>query len=715
MAVLGKIRSRGALLVGIIGLGLFAFIAEEAVRSCESTKNNERQQIAEVLGEKISYQEFQEMVDEYQDVIKMSQGRDNLSEDELNQVRDMVWQQYVQNAVISREAEKLGLKVTDDEIRDILNQGTNQMLLQTPFVNQQTGRFDANSLKQFIAEYKKAQQTNPQQAEQMRAVYNYWKFMEKNLRQQLLSQKYQSLLAATFISNNVEAKQSFAEENEEAAIQLAALPYSSVADKDIQISDDDLKAKYKEMKAAFKQYDETRDIKYVSVKVQASNADRAAISKQTNDFVAQLATAEDPSEIVRKSGSSVAYLGVPVMNTVFPNDIVEILDSISVGTTTQVKENKQDNTLNAVRLISKQELPDSVEFQVIQVGGETLDAAHTRADSIMTALAADAAQWDALAKKYGQTGAKQWLTTKDYQYAPSLDVDTKAYINALNTMQAGELKNLATNSGNIIIKVTDRKSFQTKYLAAVIKTPINFSKDTYSQAYNKFSQYVSENQTIESLEKNAKKFGYQVLENQDVRSYQHNIAGIHGTHEALKWVYESEEDMVSPLYECGDNDNLLVIALTKIHKKGYRDLDDEQVKEMVKAEVLADKKAEKLIAKVAGVKNVAGAKAKGAQVVDVNQITFASPVFVVATGASEPALSGAVAATKQGQFSKAPVKGNAGVYLFQVTKKQQRQGQKFDAKAIMQRIAQRNMQAAGNFMQELILNSDIKDNRVMFF
>lgn len=135
MAVLGKIRNRGALLVTIIGLGLFAFIAEEAVRSCESTKNNERQQIAEILGEKISYQDFQNMVDEYQDVIKMTQGRDNLSEDELNQVRDMVWNQYVQNALIAKEAAKLGLKVTDDEVRDILNQGTNQMLMQTPFVN----------------------------------------------------------------------------------------------------------------------------------------------------------------------------------------------------------------------------------------------------------------------------------------------------------------------------------------------------------------------------------------------------------------------------------------------------------------------------------------------------------------------------------------------------------------------------------------------------
>lgn len=714
MAVLGKIRNRGALLVTIIGLGLFAFIAEEAVRSCESTKNNERQQIAEILGEKISYQDFQNMIDEYQDVIKMTQGRDNLSEDELNQVRDMVWNQYVQNALISKEAAKLGLKVTDDEVRDILNQGTNQMLMQTPFVNQQTGRFDANSLKQFIAEYKKAEQSNPQQAEQMRPIYNYWNFIEKNLRQQILSQKYQTLLAATFVSNSVEAKQAFNEENEEANIQLASLPYSSVADKDIQISDDDLKAKYKELKPRFKQYEETRDIKYVSLKVQASAADRAAISKQTNEFVSQLATAADPSEIVRKSGSQVAYLGVPVTKAAFPSDIAALLDSIPTGTTTAVKENAQDNTLNAVRLIAREELPDSVEFQVIQVAGETLDQSRQRADSIMNALNADPAQWDALAKKYGQTGAKQWLTTKDYQFAPSLDVDTKAYINSLNHMAAGSLKNLATNSGNIIIKVTDRRALQPKYFAAVIKTPINFSKDTYSKAYNKFSQFVSESQTVEALEKNAKKYGYQVLETQDVRSSQHNIAGIHGTHDALKWVYESAENSISPLYECGDNDNLLVVALTDIHEKGYRDLTDAQVKEIVKAEVLNDKKAEKLIAKLAGVNSLAAAKAKGAQVAPVNQITFASPVFVVTTGASEPALSGAVAATKQGQFSKKAVKGNAGVYLFQVTKKQSR-GQKFDAKAMMQRLAQRNMQAAGNFMQELFLSADIKDHRVNFF
>ena len=714
MAVLGKIRSKGALLVGIIGLGLFAFIAEEAVRSCESNKNNERQQIAKVVGEKISYQEFQNLVEEYVEVIKMTQNRDNLNEDELNQVRDMVWNTYVQTALISKEAKKLGLTVTDDEIRDILNQGTNPMLMQTPFINQQTGRFDANALKQFISEYKKAQTSNPQQAEQYRSIYNYWTFIEKTLRQQTLAQKYQVLLGSTFLSNPVEIQQAYHEENTEANIELAVFTYASVADKDVEPTESEMKDKYNEMKETFKQYEETRDIKFVSQKVQASSADRAALTKQVKDFAAQLATAEDPSEIVRKSGSSVAYLGIPVLKSAFPMDIQSSIDSIAVGSTSAMKENTQDNTLNVIRLISKQELPDSVEFQAIQVGGETIEAAHTRADSIYKAVAADASQWDAIAKKSGQTGAKQWLTTQQYQFAPSIDTDSKKYILALNNMSTGELRNIETSNGNIIVKVTDRKNFTTKYVAAVIKADIDFSKDTYSAAYNKFSQYVSENQTLDGIVKGAKKNDYQVQDINDLRSSQHLIAGIHGSHEALKWAYEAAEGEVSPLYECGDNDNLLVVVLSKIHKKGYRDLDDLQVKEIVKTEVIKDKKAAKLMEKANGVKSIADAKKKGAQSISVDQITFASPAFVALAGTAEPALSGAVAGTPMGKFSSHAVKGNGGVYLFQVKSKSSR-ALKFDKKAYAQRCAQRAMQMAGNYMQELYLNADIEDNRYMFF
>ena len=122
MAAIGKIRSWGPVLVGVIALALFAFIAEEAVRSCESSRNDQRQQVGQVLGEKISVQDFQKLVDEYSEVMKMQQGTDNLNEQQLNQVKDAVWNTFVQTRIIENEAKKLGLTVTDEEVVNVLKE-----------------------------------------------------------------------------------------------------------------------------------------------------------------------------------------------------------------------------------------------------------------------------------------------------------------------------------------------------------------------------------------------------------------------------------------------------------------------------------------------------------------------------------------------------------------------------------------------------------------
>lgn len=713
MAALGKIRKRGMILISIIGLGLFAFIAEEGFRSCEASRNDQRQQVGKVLGEKVNVQDFQKLIDEYTEVIKMQQGVDNLNEMQMNQVKDMVWQTYIQTKVVEDEAKKIGLTVTDAELQNILAEGTNPMLMQTPFVNRQTGRFDVNSLKKFIADYKTQQTANPQMAAQYQTLYKYWTFIERTLRQQILAQKYQSLLAGCILSNPVEAKLSYKEENEESSIQLATFAYSTIDDSKIKVQDADLKAKYDELKERFKQNVESRDIKYVTVRVEPSPADRAELQQSFKKYTTDLAAASEPANVVRKSTSLVNYLGIPVAKTAYPNDIADKLDSMAVGQTYGPFETKMDNSMNVVKLISKQLLPDSVQYRQIQVIGKTPAEAQKRADSIYTALNAGAA-FETIAKKYGQSGEKVWMTTAQYQNAPSLDADTKTYIGTLNNSGVNELKNVKIGQGNLIVQVVDRRAMINKYTAAVIKKTIDFSKDTYSKAYNKFSSFVSANQTPESIQKNAKSSGYTVQDAKDITTSTHTLVGINATREAMKWLFDAKEGEISPMYECGNNDQLLLVVLDKIHPKGYRSYDDPQVKEFLKAEVLRDKKAEQLMAKAKDVKNIAAAQAKGAKVDAVNQITFAAPVFVMSVGASEPALSGAVAATAKGKFSSRPVKGNAGVYVFEVTGRTMRPG-KFDAKTEEQKTRQKALQYAGNFMNELILKANIEDNRYLFF
>lgn len=713
MAVLGKIRSKGVILICVIGLALFAFIAEEFFRSCDSVSNERRAQVGEVLGDKVNVQDFQKLVDEYTNVIRMTQGRDNLTDEELNQVKDVVWNTFVQNELVNHEAEKLGLKVTDQELQNVLNVGTNPMLLQTPFVNRQTGRFDANLLKQFLAEYKQAQGTNTQMADQYRNLYDFWTFVEKTLRQQLLAQKYQALFYGCLLSNPVSAKKAYEDENKESSIQLAAFPYSSINDNKVKITEDDLKAKYEELKSRFKQYEETRSIKYVDYQVVPSQADRKALDKTVNEYMKVLRDTADPSGIIRKSGSIIAYLGIPQTKAAFPSDIAARLDSIAVGATTTPVENKSDNTLNVIKLISKTELPDSVQLRVIQVGGTTADETAKRADSIYNALKAGA-DFEAVAKKYGQTGEKTWITSSQYQNAPSMDNDTRYYIQSLNTLGVNEIKNLKLMQANLILQVTDRRAMTNKYVAAVIKKPIEFSKETYSNAYNNFSRFVSENQTLEAMQKNASKYGFTVRERADVRNSEHYVAGVSETREAMKWLFGAKENEVSPLYECGENDHLLVLVLTKINKEGYRSLEDESVRSYIRNEVIRDKKAEMLMSQVKGVNSVSAAKSKGAKVDTVNQVTFAASVFVQSTGMSEPALSGAVAATAKGKFCAQPVKGYGGIYMFQVTDKKDRPV-KYDEKEYEQRQRQKMMRYVGNFMQELYLKAGVKDNRYMFF
>lgn len=715
MAALGKIRSRGVTLIIIIGLGLFAFIAEEAFRSCNGIKGEARQQIGEVLGEKINVQDFQELVDEYQNAVKFTTQRDNLSDDELNQVKDQVWQQLVSNKIIENDADKLGLTVTDGEIQNVLAEGTNQMLRQTPFINQQTGLFDVNMLKQFLNQYKQAQTSNPQMAEQMETVYNYWLFVEKNLRSQLLQQKYQVLLASCILSNKVEAQMAFKDENEEAQVQLASIAYSTIKDADVKVTDEDLKAKYEELKPAFYQPVETRDLKYVDFQIKASAADRAQLLKEMNGYQKQLATVADPTQLVSRSTSQVPYLGVPVSSSAFPQDIATKLDSMAVGTT-GVYENKQDNTFNIIRIYSKSMLPDSVQFRQIQVAGASIDESRAKADSIQKALAGGA-KFEDLAKKYGQTGEKIWFTGAQYEHATSMSQDNKQYIEALLNGEVNATQNLALAQGNVILQVLDKKGMKEKFNAAVIKKVIDFSKATRSKAYNNFSEFVTRSTSLAELQKNASKFGYQVQDLNDFSTAQHNVGGVGGTgiRDAIKWIFSANEGEVSPLFEAGNNDHMLVMVVTHIHPQGYRPYDDPQVKEILTREVIRDKKAEMIMAKLKGVNSIAAAKAKGAKVSTVDQITFASPAFIPATGAAEPAVSGAVAATKAGQFCKKAIKGNAGVYMIQVLKKSMRAGAKFDVNAQMQRNRQQYLQSVGNFMQDLILQAKVVDNRYLYF
>lgn len=712
MATLQKIRSKGPLLVIVIGLALFAFIAGDAWKVLQPHQG--KQDVGEVNGEVLSAQDYQKMVDELSEVIKLTNGLNSLTEDQLNNVKDQVWQSYVNNKLIAEQAEKLGLKVTDAEIQSIIDQGTHPLLMQTPFRNPQTGMFDKDMLKKFLVDYANlnASQMPAQYVEYYQKMGAFWQFVEKTLAQSTLAEKYQNLVTKSLISNPVAAEDAFNSRTEQSDLLLAGVPYSSINDSIVQVSDSEIKDRYNEKKEQFKQLVETRDIRYIDVKVVPSDADRKAVEKEVTEYSNQLAsTTADFGTFVRSTGSSVNYSDVPVSKSVFPADVASRLDSTNVNEVYGPYYNQTDDSFNAFKLLAKVSSPDSIQFRQIQVYADTEEKTKTLADSIYNALKGGA-DFAAVAKIYGQTGEATWVNAQSWE-GSELDADNSKFINTLLNQPVNELANLNMGQANLILQVMNKKSMQTKYKVAVVKREVEFSKETYNAAYNKFSQFVAQNTTIDSMVKNAEESGYTLMPRTDLSSAEHYVGGVRSTREALKWIFAAKPGEVSPLYECGENDHLMVVALDKIHEAGYRDINS--VAEMLRAEIRRDKKAEKIMEEMKKYNSIAQVKGMKDAVSDsVKHVTFSAPAYISVTRSSEPVI-GAVAAKTAANKVSAPIKGNGGVYMIQVYAKE-KGSEKFDAKQEETTLTNMAVRIAGNqLINDLYQKAKVVDQRYLFF
>ena len=712
MATLQKIRSKGPLLVIVIGLALFAFIAGDAWKVLQPHQG--KQDVGEVNGEVLSAQDYQKMVDELSEVIKLTNGLNSLTEDQLNNVKDQVWQSYVNNKLIAEQAEKLGLKVTDAEIQSIIDQGTHPLLMQTPFRNPQTGMFDKDMLKKFLVDYANlnASQMPAQYVEYYQKMGAFWQFVEKTLAQSTLAEKYQNLVTKSLISNPVAAEDAFNSRTEQSDLLLAGVPYSSINDSTVQVSDSEIKDRYNEKKEQFKQLVETRDIRYIDVKVVPSDADRKAVEKEVTEYSNQLAsTTADFGTFIRSTGSSVNYSDVPVSKSVFPADVASRLDSTNVNEVYGPYYNQTDDSFNAFKLLAKVSSPDSIQFRQIQVYADTEEKTKTLADSIYNALKGGA-DFAAVAKIYGQTGEATWVNAQSWE-GSELDADNSKFINTLLNQPVNELANLNMGQANLILQVMNKKSMQTKYKVAVVKREVEFSKETYNAAYNKFSQFVAQNTTIDSMVKNAEESGYTLMPRTDLSSAEHYVGGVRSTREALKWIFAAKPGEVSPLYECGENDHLMVVALDKIHEAGYRDINS--VAEMLRAEIRRDKKAEKIMEEMKKYNSIAQVKGMKDAVSDsVKHVTFSAPAYISVTRSSEPVI-GAVAAKTAANKVSAPIKGNGGVYMIQVYAKE-KGSEKFDAKQEEATLTNMAVRIAGNqIINDLYQKAKVVDQRYLFF
>ena len=705
MATLQSIRKHGAFLVIVIGIALFAFIAGDAWQALQSNQN--AQHVGKINGKKIEAQAYQQLLEEYTQAISFVRGTSSLTEAENAQIKDEVWNTLVSNSIIEDEAKKLGLTVTVAELQAVINEGTDPLLAQSAFRNQATGKFDRDVLMGFLADYQDMDPEimGPEAVEYYTNLYNYWQFIEKNLMSSLLMQKYEALVVAAQISNPVAAEHNFNARNTNAEVAYAVVPYTSIADSLVKVSNADIEKLYNAKKELYKVDFETRGVKYIDVPVKPSQADRDELLAEVGEYATQLESEDELPALIRLANSEVAYSEVPVTKNGLPADVASRIDTAKVGLTYGPYYHQADDSYNVFRLLSKTQLPDSVQIRQLQIADADATRAQFLADSIYNELKNGA--------KYGQPSEAAWIATSNFEGA-AIDGDNATYLNTLFGMKKGELKQLSLGGGHLIVEAVATTQPIEKYVAAVVKRTAYFSNETYADAYNKLSAFVADNQTLADLEANAEEAGYRLLTIGELSNAAHTIGGVQGTREALRWAFAADKGEVSQIFEAGENDHLLVVALADVHKAGYRPI--EQFADMFRMQALNDKKADRIIADAKHVQSMQDALAlSGVKADTLRRVNFASPAYVSKVPASEPALSGAVATLAEGTLS-APIKGNGGVYFVQVIKKNNGVA-KYDAateQKTLEATAARNINA-NSILSELYRKSSIEDNRYLFF
>lgn len=712
MATLQKIRNRGPLLLIVIGLALLAFILGDLWKI---TQPSGVVSVGSINGKSVDAQLYQDEVERYAQVLRFSSGTQSLTDAEYAAVKDQVWNTMVRKGLLEKETEAIGLKVTDAELQSVIESGNSSLLQNTPFSNEVTGRFDVDYLRAFLSAYEDMDRATmaAEYVDYYDNLYNFWMYIEDNLRFDLLATKYMAIVEAAMVSNPVSQRNSYENRVKRSDVLLAALPYSLVPDSLARVTKADVKSLYNEKREMFYQIAESRDLLYIDYEILPSKADREALAAEVDNLSEQFRDIDsDYAAFLRMAASSESYSEVAKSIDALPQDVADRLDSVKLGEMFGPYYNLSDDSYNAFKLLNIENSYDSISFAQIQVAAESDEERSRLADSLLNAikLGADMAE---LAQKYGQNGEAQWLVSSDYDMG-SYTGDNALYLNTINLMKRGEVKRIDVTGGSIIIKVFDQKNRVKKYNVAILKREVEFSDETSDLAYNRLSQFVASNMQIDSLKANAENAGFRLLNAPSTSSSSYYVGSVMNSHDALRWAFESKAGEISRIYEVGESNNhLLVVAVDAINKKGYRPVD--ALVTTLQYDAIKAKKAEILKKRFAGVEDIASAlKMEGVKYDTVRYVNFTTPAYIGITFANEPNIGAAVMDLKREVLSK-PIVGEGGVYVAQ---KVGPDGYaiEFDAEAEASRLEAMDVSAMqSRIMQQLYFDADVIDNRYKLF
>lgn len=724
MSVIQKIRDKYARWAVIaIALSLLGFIMMDAFAGRGSLFGNRSTTVGKINGKKIDYQDFERKVEATEKFQRDQQGGD-LGEAGRQQIVQSLWDQEVNDVVLAKQYNELGLTVSEKELRDILFGANPPQDLKQRFTDPATGVYNGVQAQQFINQIKK--QGTQQDKDQLN---QYLESLEKDR----LMTKYTSLLANSIYFPKWLLEKRNVDNSLMAKVSYVSVPYSSIADSTVKVSDNEIQDYISDHKKQFEQKDETRSISYVTFSAAPSAADSAAAKTALMELKPKFDTVTNYETFIARNSTMPFYGGFisgPAIQQPNKDSILSAPVGVVAG---PFLDPGQNSTYVLSKIIDKKVLPDTVKVRHILVAtaqqtqtGELVpvrddSTAKRLIDSIQT-LYKSGVSFDSLVVKYSDDpGSKSTGGVYDNVTTGRMVPAFNDFIFTHNTGTTGVVK---TDYGYHFVEILSQKGSSPAYKIAYLAKPIVASQETDDAAQNAASLFAGDSRNAKSFnenwEKNLKPKGINKLSATDIRPLDFSIQGVNGTsRKFVKDVFEADKgDIVGP-ERIGDS--YVVALVTEVNEKGTASV--AQARPVVEPILRNKKKAEQIKKNIGQITTLEAVATKvNQQVQTVDSVHFSGANNMLGY---EPKVLGAIFnPANKGKVVNEAIPGQAGVYVIKVENtgtvpveaasiEDQR---KMMEQQMRQRLMSQMQYGGGNpFIEPLKEAATIKDNRAKFF
>jgi peptidyl-prolyl cis-trans isomerase D len=652
MSIIQSLRDKAAvLLTGLIALSLIGFLVQDAFigRSAGAFTGNSTT-VGTINGTEIDAQDFNTKVRMFEE----SNRQQGMQSNEMmtQNIVENVWNTYIQENLIKTEAAKLGITFTAKEMSETLFSDDAPQEFKQLFTDQTTGQYNVQAARTWFSNIKKSKK-----AEEVKMVNE--QLIDPLITRQL-AEKYNTLISQGSYIPKWMIEKVNADNSAFASLSYAIVPYGTIADTAVKVSDEDINKYVSNHKDEFKQ-DKTRSIAYVSFDANPTSADSAAVFNKLVTLKEELANSTDPKSVVARNGSNMPYFDGYVLKSRLAMDAKDSLVAAPVGTV--IGPYLDANAYVIAKKVDTKSLPDSVKVRHILIGvvdprtGQARrsdSAAKKTADSLFAAIKSGA-DFSTIAATFSEDeGSKS--NGGEYNFS-SVDMGNlaKQFSDFSFYKPTGSRDVVKTEFGYHIMEVLNQKNFEESYKIAYISKPILSSEETDNTASSAATQFAGNSRDLKSFEQNISKNNLNKRLADGIKEIDYSVSGM-PSRSFVKWIWENKVGTVSEPFDF--KDKYIVAVITGANDQGVQSAATARI--TVEPIIRNQKKAELIFKKVGNATTLEAVAAAGGQTGQIDTLKFGD-AFIPNVGPEIRVIGAAFNKANQGKVSGL-IEGQTGVF-----------------------------------------------------